>query len=1704
MFIFLKKYPTLYRVIASYFLIHFVSLTFVPTIAYAITSGPSQPETQAFKPMGASDMVDLFSGDFSYNIPLFELPGPNGGYPFNLSYHGSPSMDEEASWVGLGWNLNVGAINRSVRGLPDEFDGNKGDAVYKFTTMEMNKNYELTFSPLDVELSGGPFFTSIGAKFSISYNNSFGYNVGANVDVTALKVAASFAKKELSAGYTLGLGVDTGSGVTISKGFNLSVSGKSQDAKQKGAVKNWVLGGSGGYNQTISSRNGLLSESLNLNVGTSYKKLSFGVGGSHSLYRAGSSYPPSVDMPMRGLSGTFDLKFGKALSTNVAGLLVGASNGFAASLTIGTETLRDDGGTIKFLPFGYLNLQEADLPNVNQEQVMIDVNREKDRTIRKSNKYLATSNLMPDNYSLSGQGIGGTFRAFRQDIGFSRDNNSTNTSTSGNTGMTLSPGVGIVEMGTSSGVNHNESTSGAWNNDNPLKGNGKFAFKKSNPLKTGNTRFLDENIYFKLYGENTIKDSETLAKIGDGDAWKPTITSDRDLQDKISMGAKVVTATELMAALPKNREKRNTYIQAISNEMIVQAAATPTNSAQALTEYQISYINANGALLKLNRSDVSKYPAHHIGGFTAQNTDGTRYIYALPIYNNVEVEHNYSIHPLAKTKQEKTVLDKSTAYDDDDRTENYKSEQKTTRYPYAYMLTGILGADYVDADNIPGPSDGDVGYWVKFEYQKKSENYQWRAPFVGANYIKGQYNVIRDDKAAFTFGSKEIYYLYTAETSSHIAVFKTSARLDGYGVAVQEGDYGVNYLQGQQYKLEKIKLYSKMELLTKGELATTATLTKPITTTHLSHTYELCKGVLNNINKAQGITEESGKLTLKRITFSYENNSRGKLSPYEFSYTTSQNPVDVLAQNPNYDTHSIDRWGTYKKLETSKVNGEEDLNNYFDFPYAIQDKNYPRDAYAGAWSLKEVKLPSGASIEVNYESDDYAYVQDKKAMQMYEITGIDQPVGLKYNCKSPTPRIYFKLPEEASLLSGGEFDEYLQGFLDNAPVYVKAMVQLKENASSLELISGFIDVDRNKIGSVTHNGQKYAYVQLQANKGYHPLSVAAWQHIQTAQPHIIYQYGDDNMDEFKNPLDIALSMVDIIPDLYKEVSLGYYGLVASKQWGTSISKGWIRLNNRTGHKYGGGARVKRVLIKDNWRVAAGEDAVYGQVYDYTMPNPENPTKRISSGVAAFEPNIGGEENALKYGIKEHTDVISGNSTDYYFEAPINESHYPGPTVGYSQVSVKSLAASALAKETVMTDLAKYFGSRGQFAASGEVVHEFYTAKDFPVISNESPIIIEETPETLLGSLAAMLVSKRTMVAGQGFSIEINDMHGKPKSVSYYAQNEQGQVQYLTPVSWVRYTYQTDTKLINNKSTLVLTNHVPVILSDAQLLDPKGKSPVIKNHLMGVDYDLFADAREYSNYAWSVKTPVKFGLTTTAPWVTNPSFNIFPSPFNSRTDRLQMITFNKIIHRSGILKKTEAFDGGAIVSTENHYWGQNGEVLVTSVDNNFKDKIYTYNIPAYFVYDLTGFAGKGQGLEPTIKVTYNNTTNRYVLNFASNRLSNFKHLFALGDEWIIYGQKADITTDNISPLPNGLPSQKWVVAAINSTSLEFEFTGAYNENFCKQYLATLLYRSGRRNQLSAKVGHVTALVGKQENAQDILFKRQAANCNVTIEKPKCLN
>ncbi|GHV36539.1 hypothetical protein FACS1894178_7870 [Bacteroidia bacterium] len=66
--------------------------------------------------------VSHYTGVPNISIPLYEIDCYGYKLPITLSYHASGiRVDQEASWVGLGWNLNVGgAVSRSVK-MTDDF-----------------------------------------------------------------------------------------------------------------------------------------------------------------------------------------------------------------------------------------------------------------------------------------------------------------------------------------------------------------------------------------------------------------------------------------------------------------------------------------------------------------------------------------------------------------------------------------------------------------------------------------------------------------------------------------------------------------------------------------------------------------------------------------------------------------------------------------------------------------------------------------------------------------------------------------------------------------------------------------------------------------------------------------------------------------------------------------------------------------------------------------------------------------------------------------------------------------------------------------------------------------------------------------------------------------------------------------------------------------------------------------------------------------------------------------------------------------------------------------------------------------------------------------------------------------------------------------------------------------------------------------------
>lgn len=96
---------------------------------YETVGYPGNPNLPLFSPLDASKdiekMVNLPTGSLNLSFMIAELPVGNGSsYNITLGYQSGIKVDQQASWVGLGWVLNPGAILRSIKGVPDDAKGN--------------------------------------------------------------------------------------------------------------------------------------------------------------------------------------------------------------------------------------------------------------------------------------------------------------------------------------------------------------------------------------------------------------------------------------------------------------------------------------------------------------------------------------------------------------------------------------------------------------------------------------------------------------------------------------------------------------------------------------------------------------------------------------------------------------------------------------------------------------------------------------------------------------------------------------------------------------------------------------------------------------------------------------------------------------------------------------------------------------------------------------------------------------------------------------------------------------------------------------------------------------------------------------------------------------------------------------------------------------------------------------------------------------------------------------------------------------------------------------------------------------------------------------------------------------------------------------------------------------------------------------------
>ncbi|MBO6517286.1 MAG: hypothetical protein JJ975_12115 [Bacteroidia bacterium] len=1619
-----------------------------PLTALALTGGPSQPEVQSFEPVGTSEMVNIFSGDFNYNIPLLDV----NGYPINIAYHAGVSADQEASWVGLGWNINPGTINRSINGLPDDMNG---ETITKELNLKDNWTMALTGS-LGLELfgkstgsgngKGAKKSTDTSAVGNVTFNLGIKYNSYKGLGMNWGAGLSHEVSKDAGLNAGLALGYSDEGGLDISPSISLP---QLAEDKDNGADIGFQVGG------TFNSRAGMRS----MNVSRTYTQTSApssskdGARAARSaamlnaglMYSFGSStYTPGISTPFSGFGIDFNYKTGTSL--------FGIAGNWGLGGSFSNQYISESNKTISKVGYGYLYEQEAPQPDLASERdYILDFQRQNEMPLMEVTPYLPWAQHTNDMYGVSAQGVGGTYRLFRNEVGVLHDDYRESKNKSYRLGVELGLYPNLAKGGINYGFNHNGSESGLWDEGNALYsriGPVNNTFDQAHYTSEGNksrhyySSVIDyEPAFFREVNELVPQDENYLSLIDGENNLHPKVFPNITVDNEYPRTAKVMNTLYNHQNRPidlADQKSNNTaQTRTVRNKLFTYLTASDKDFCldKSIRSVNLNAIYNGNSLPDsiINRNDGYYRKGSHISEVTIYNNDGSRHVFGIPAYNKTQVEKSFRVE-LPSSADEANGLVKynsgDNSLDNKNGIDGYYSSTTTPAYAHSYLITGVLSPDYVDLTGN-GITEDDLGSAVKFNYTRTQSKYKWRTPYKKnrAKYAKGLHSDVTDGTGSVVYGEKEIWHVHSIEGKTHIALFKLSKREDGLGVIDQDGGRDTSQ---RQYKLDSIQLFSKRDLQVNGSSAV------PIKTVHFEYDYSLCPGVANQVDTTDG------KLTLKKIYFTYGKSRKGKLNAYKFSYDNT---------NASYHLLTYDMWGTYTPYKTEPSNAES--------PYTSQNSALA-DQYAAMWNLNKIELPSGGVINVTYEADDYAYVQDKRAMSMLQIKefGYWDDVKNKFirrealygegGEKEQYDYVFFDLKEDLTGSNATEVmrKEYLKDIEDiQITVYSMITRQGDDNYEYIKSYAKPAHVKENGVWEidcgVTDNGAT-GWVRLEKqhikdkNKGkkINPVALSAFQYTRMNLNYLI-QKGSDRKKSNKNgnvSLPLIGTFIGMLGDI-ANMAVGPNRMLMERKFCRTFDpqRSWIRLNSPDKQKIGGGHRVKEITMSDMWADINSADgnalsAQYGQQYDYTKSEESESGyyTTISSGVATYEPMTGRDENPF---VKPHYfDQKRPGVPDarYTFEHPIGENFMPGASVGYSSVKVSSIDHSG----------------QNPNHRTGYQISEFFTARDFPVQIKKTPLPGNSKflkPRFSFSFIYGEQFELAT--AGQGYTIVLNDMHGKPRA--NYSYDEYGK-----RLSGAIYEYQTDD--YGNLDNQALT------------IQPDG---TIEEKTLGVNVDLSVDFQHKSDQFYSADGD--FNLDAFAAGFF-PVFipTLFPNVKFNETNVYTAVS-TKVVRKIGLLKKTTALKEGSEIHTENLlYDGKTGQVLLTSVGNEFGQDVYNFNYPAHWAYDQgMGQAFQNWGLEFR------------GISMHDGKLKSTEEL-ALSN-YLVPGDEGILT------IPGRQLNRRVYVVESRATSTQsagdlclIDGNGnliLYDSNATYDDATTLrIIRSGRRNMASVSIGSVTTL------------------------------
>ncbi len=1510
----------------------------------------SSPGGSGFSLNTNDDLVDPFTGDFSYSIPLMDVEG----YPITLSYNSNITMNTEASWVGLGWNLNVGSVEREMRGIPDEFDG---------TQMVVRTTNQLE----DITSNGkktGPYW---GAQTSA---NLFDY-VSLNLAYNSTKLYGSYTNTYLGNGSTFdkSSGFSTGVGGTIYF-IGLSIGGNfgkyfSYDSKRginsgfggglSGGLSIFGLGGSfsASSSKNFNSREGMTGKTINRG---------WGVGSScHGISKSHTSTIPYGSQTMvprvqlnsinRATSYTKDRYFSLGLQLGEV-LDIGATFGSIDQYYESARHDLKDGDVIYQPAIGYLHAS-AKIPSSEYILPIMDFNRSNDTRYSEAMTTLPFSMQTFDIFHANAMGMQGTFRAHRTDAGTYKDAIAVDESSELTTMDKQGGSLSTYEKESGFGATRNITTSA-----NLKKSNGTNVLEFNNTTNPVNG--FDQAVYFKGVGETTPVDASLYTNLGGLTASRVTLLNNgEEIKLQEVMVPKAGTSFTLPAdgKVTLTRPTVATYFRPrTAGELLLSDSVYEKNYYSYQKNDMAVNTGANPSITPIPRGTSL---SNVISRIEVTSDDGVSYGYGIPSLSNISEQVLFNIGSNSGAPSISTDIQGLVNYSSSDNTvsnskglAHYFDRTTIPAYAESFLLTDMYGSDYVDRTGN-GPSTDDIGSYFKFNYTRLYTNYHWRFP-IGtqkAFYQEGTVGSELDDMASYTSGNKEVWVTHSVESKNYIAEFILDAtpRADGYGT----DENGNKISEEPTYALKQIKLYSR------ADRKVNKTAAKALQVIEFTYDYELCQNYPSNGNSTPG---QKGKLTLQAVSVYTDASYENQRSSYQFDYGTGS------VANPDFNYSSIDAWGQYKP-------GSPVFNSRF--PYAEQSQTNA-DNNAQAWKLKQVSSPTGGVMNVTYESDRYGYVQKRRVMKHMKFEGLTNIydlfsmkhenefssskvrqtmntsaysispyaamaslASLVYNIfygkffaqLVPNNIVIFKLDEPIPV-SNAAADQKVKDdyFTDNGVVmkelYLKAQIRVTDTDTRTEIVPLFAGISRDLVNSLSNtypiddapaigvlppvfgsSNYTYGYVVLTPYKVRNPkdesLALGA-------------DYMNDNIseDEAFNPIQKAAfdffqrSLTDIVYqntafstgmnalDFFTGARIDISKAMRQLGFGSTLMGDYstMRVYIPSNVKYGGGSRVKSIQFSDNWQTISNEytsNYKIDYLYDFLGK---------TSGVASYESRAGNDESSF-YQWDSYYDIRVRYPDKFnYTPTPAMEILYPSGSVGYSKVATQ------------------YNGLTDR----GYAVSTFYTAWDKPTLESTTHLDKQIAGEH---DKHAGIITK-TCAFSQGFSLETNDFHGKIKSNAIY-KGSLGEI----------------SKDVITADPLSKTTYNYFNAGEKQKISDE--TGAITDKEVGVDYDIHADSRVISNTALSYYAaiskvwPFVFPPIPNVNYISNNSLSI-----NSFFSHVLV----KHANRSAILKSIETQYMGSLNTAENIVFDQySGAVILSSLTNEFNDKLYSIDYPAHWYY-----------------------------------------------------------------------------------------------------------------------------------------------------------